>query len=111
METNSLLRPISKLKPNNMNELELLKQKVTELEVEIKSIKAGNIDYFGIEAVIKRNIFDDIKIPTSGTTPVYTAYSYSGVGGLNFSSMNPPDDILPVNINGKRYWIPVFLPN
>lgn len=91
-------------------DLQTLQTQIDELRAKVEKLENGNMGYTGLE-FIKHNIFETEKPANAGASPIYTSYSYGGVGSFDWSSMNQPNGIIVLNIGGKRYWIPYFTPN
>lgn len=87
-----------------------LQNQINDLKAQLDSVKNGDLTYIGIE-YIKHSLIEGTKVNTSGSTPIFTAQHYGGVGNFDFSCTNAPDMVLVLNIGGKRYWLPAFNPS
>lgn len=84
-------------------QIQQLIDRITALETEVDRLKSGNLEIDGFE-VVKSRFFETLK-----AAPTQASLVIGGPGTFAVTA-NPSGQIVLV-FQGKRFWIPYYLPS
>lgn len=92
-----------------MNELEILKKKIADLEAWKKSLEASKSIPLNVDRALRERLSNLSSLFLKSTKGADTEDETVDEGGVGiYAVMKDPDGFLETTINGTKYYIPYF---
>lgn len=91
-----------------MNEIELLKKRIDELERIIRSLEASHSIPLKIDQAFRARFVSSSLIDTSSKSNSSESIGIDEAGSATHTVLGQPDAFLQIQVKGTTYYLPVF---